>query len=202
MSRKFVSVAMLIALSLLLISCGEPTANNAANRPANVANNASANTGASSASAEADIKKTMADLAAALAKNDADAASKFYSDDYHLITAEGVDQDRTARIADMRSGATKFNSFSYENIRVRTYGDTAVAISTVKLSGSVSGRPQPSGDLIATLVFRRMSDGWKVVSGHATRVTTAATSGSAANTANTTTNSQANSATNGPASNR
>lgn len=189
--RKMTLVVAILAAYLFLLTACEPGASNtgnAGNKPANAANNAAANT-TSSASAEADIKKLMGDLAAALAKNDADAAAKFYSDDYHLITAEGVDQDRTARIADMRSGATKFNSFSYENIKVRTYGDTAVAISTVKLSGAVSGKPQPSSDIIATLVFRKMADGWKVVSGHATRVSAAAPANTAANTnAGTTSN--------------
>lgn len=198
MSRKILVFVMVAAASLLIVSCGEPAANNAANKPANAANNTAANT-TSSASAEADIKKTMADLATALAKNDADAAAKFYSDDYHLVTAEGVDQDKTARIADMRSGATKFESFTYENIKVRAYGDTAVAICNVKLSGTVSGKAQ-SGDIIATLVFRKLTDGWKVVSGQATRIgAAAAPANSAANTANTSANKSAESAANAPA---
>jgi len=170
--RKTLLFFSFLAVSLLFASCGDQGAGNTANKPANAANNA-ANT-STSANADAEIKKVMNDLAAALAKNDADAAAKFYADDYHLVTAEGVDQDKAARIADMKSGATKFNSFAYENVKVRTYGDTAVAITTVKLSGSVSGKPQPAGDIMATLVFRKMADGWKVVSGHATRVAAAA----------------------------
>ena len=172
MSRIIPAFALSLA-ALLLMSCGEPAANNAANKPANAANNAAANTTTSSASADADIKKLMGEIAAALAKNDADAVSKFYADDYHLVTPQGVDQNKTDRIADMKSGATKFDSFAYENINVRTYGDTAVAIATVKAKGVVSNQPRTS-DMIATLVFRKMGDGWKVVSGQATPVTAAA----------------------------
>jgi len=189
MSRIIPAFALLIA-TLLLISCGEPAANNAANKPANAANNAAANTASSSASADADIKKLMGEIAAALAKNDADAVSKFYADDYHLVTPQGVDQNKTDRIADMRSGATKFDSFAYENINVRTFGDTAVAIATVKAKGVVSNQPRTS-DMIATLVFRKMGDGWKVVSGQATPVTAAAAKPdekAPANTANANTN--------------
>jgi len=187
MRRIFLVLTTLVAASFLLVSC-EPAPNNtsnATNKPANAANNSTANT-ASSASTEADIKKLMGDIASALAKNDADAASKFYSDDYHLITPEGVDQDRTARIADMRSGATKFDTFSYENIKVRSYGDTAVAIATVKTTGTIGGKPRTGGDIMATLVFRKMGNEWKIVSGQATPVTATAApakTGDAANAA-------------------
>ena len=197
MSRKFFIVTMFIATSLVLVSCGEPAANNAANKPSNAANNAAANTATSTASADADVKKLMTDLAAALAKNDADAAAKFYSEDYHLITPDGVDQNKAARIADMKSGSTKFESFAYENINVRSYGDTAVAIATVKARGVVSGKPRTS-DMIATLVLHKAADGWKVVSGQATAVGAAP-----ANTAaNANTNKASNAATNAPAANK
>lgn len=198
MSRKFLILATLTASSLLLVSCGEPAANNAGNRTANASNNGASNTTATTAAADADIKKLMTDLGAALAKNDADAASKFYADDYHLVTPDGIDQDKNARIADMRSGSTKFDTFAYENVKVRTYGDTAVAIATVKATGVVSGRPR-TGDMMATLVFRKMADGWKVVSGQATAVAPAASSSTASNSANTAANKPANAAANGPA---
>ena len=201
MSRRLLILTTLIASSILLVSCGAPAANNAANRPANAANNAPANTAASTASTDADIKKLMADLGAALAKNDADAASRFYADDYHLVTPDGIDQDKAARIADMRSGSTKFDTFAYENIKVRSYGDTAVAISTVKATGVVSGRPRTGGEMMATLVFRKMPDGWKVISGQATTVA-AASSSANANSINSAANKPANSAANAPASNR
>jgi uncharacterized protein (TIGR02246 family) len=198
MSRKIILSSITACIALMAVSCGEPAANNAANRPANTANNASANS-ASSASADADIKKLMTDLGAALAKNDADAASKFYADDYHLVTPDGIDQDKNARMADMRSGSTKFDTFAYENVRVRTYGDTAVAIATVKATGVVSGRPRTGGEMMATLVFRKMGDGWKVVSGQATPITAAASANTATNSATNAANKPANSAANAPA---
>ena len=198
MSSKLITFVTIIGGSLVLISCGAPAANNTANRPANAANNAPANTAASSASAEADVKKLMTELAASLAKNDADAAAKYYSEDYHLITPDGIDQNKAARIADMKSGSTKFDSFAYENINVRSYGDTAVAIATVKAKGVVSGRPRTS-DMIATLVLHKAADGWKVVSGQATAVAAAA---APANTASTSNSSTASNAANVPASNK
>jgi uncharacterized protein (TIGR02246 family) len=144
-----------------------------ANKPANSANNTASTNTASTASADADVKKVMTDLAGALAKNDSESAAKFYADDYHLVTPDGVVQTKAERLADMKSGVTKFDTFSYNDVSVRTYGDTAVAIATVKATGMVAGKPR-TNDMRATLVLRKMADGWKVVSGQATPIAAAA----------------------------
>ncbi len=178
------------AIVLMASSCDPAPANNAgnaANRPANATNNATAST--ATTNHEADIKKIMTELASELAANDADAAAKHYSDDYHLITPQGADQTKAARMADMKSGTSKFESFAYENINVRSYGDVAVAIADVKAKGTTSGQPVAS-NIKATLVFHKTKDGWKIVSGQATPITAAApaTDKPAANS-NTATNS-------------
>ncbi len=169
MNRIVISLSIVAGL-IFTASCG-PAANNSAtnNRPANAANNAAA---PSTANAEADIKKVMTEIAGELAKNDP-AVAKHYSEDYHLVTPDGVDQTKAQRMADMQSGATKFDSFAYENVNVRTYGDTAVAITTVKARGVVNGKPRTT-DMRATLVFRKMGDTWKIVSGQATPITASA----------------------------
>lgn len=182
MSKSITSIVAVLAASLMLVSCGDPgAANTAANKPANAANNAAAPT--TPANHEAEVKKVMADLAAALAKNDAEAASRFYADDYHLITPQGVDQNKTTRMADMRSGSTKFDTFAYENISVRSYGDMAVAIADVKATGKAAGQNVAS-NIKATLVFHKTKDGLKIVSGQATPVT-AAPAAASPSTANT-----------------
>jgi uncharacterized protein (TIGR02246 family) len=204
MSRTVKGLVVFVSIALFMIACGEPAANNAGNRAANAANNSAANSASSGATAEADVRKVLTDLAAALAKNDADAAGRFYSDDYHLITLEGKDQTKAERIAEMRSSTTKFDSFSYDDPKIRAYGDTAVVITNVKTSGTLHGKPSQSPTLIATLVLRKMPDGWKVVTGQATPVTaSAAPANSGTNsTANGNENGTANSAANTPAANR
>ena len=167
MKRTFF-VSMTLVIAAFFMACGDQGANN---KPANNANSTPAATPLADNSA--DVKKLMGDLAAALAKNDADAAAKFYADDYHLITPQGVDQTKAERIEDMRSGKSKFESFEYTDINVRSYGDVAVAISTVKAKGTLSGQPS-SPETKATLVLYKTKDGWKVVSGQATPVAAAA----------------------------
>lgn len=170
MRKSIISFLAVLATSLISISCGQPAAtNNApANRLANGANNSTA-TATAPVNHEAEVKRIMTEMAAALAKNDADATAKFYADDYHLVNPQGVDQTKAARMADMTSGTTKFDSFAYENISVRSYGDTAVAIADVKATGKAAGQ-NVAATMKATLVFHKTKDGWKVVSGQATPV--------------------------------
>lgn len=69
----------------------------------------------------------------------------------------------------MTSGNTKFDTFAYENISVRSYGDTAVAIADIKAAGKAAGQ-NVAANIKATLVFHKTKDGLKVVSGQATPV--------------------------------
>jgi len=185
MKKLFVLTMILICASLLA-SCNDQAGTNTANKPANAANNTSANSATASTDNSAEIKKLMADLGNALAKNDADAAAKFYADDYHLITPSGVDQSKADRIADMKSGKSKFESFEYTNVNVRSYGDIAIATSTVNAKGVLSGAP--TSNAIATVVWHKEKDGWKAVLGQATTI-----SAGAAPTKPSETNSGANS---------
>ena len=203
--RKTVFIlAAMMAATLLLIGCQPPASNsNNTNKPANAANNAS-NSNASAATTEEDIKKVMNEIAGELAKNDADAVAKHYTDDYILITPQGVVQSKAERLADMRSGNTKFESFAYQDIKVRPVGDSAVATATVVAKGQTSGTPA-APQMRATLVFKKTPEGWKVISGQATAV--AATPTTASNTAsnssaNTSTNSTANAAPPPPPANK
>ncbi len=188
--RLFALVAL--AGACLFVSSCDPAANsNATNRPVNAANsNAAATT-----NNETDVQKFMAEVAAVLAKNDADAAAKFYAEDYHLVTPTGVVQTKAARLEDMRSGTTKFDSFAYENITVRSYGDIAVAISTVKAKGTIEGKPQDR-EIRATLVLRKGADGWKIVSGAATPIEAVPATTGASNTTSANNAAEANKPTN------
>lgn len=188
MRKKFLVFAMLVTASVYFTAC-EPAGNtNTANRPANAANTsntANMNTAASSAAIEADIRKMTADIAAALAKNDADALEKFYADNYMLVNLDGSVQNRADRMASFRSGATKFDSFAYDDISIRTNpeGTGAVVTSRANAKGTSNGQPT-EGPIRVTHVWSKTKDGWKMVHGHATRITGGAGS-TAANTAPT-----------------
>ncbi|MBC7900412.1 MAG: nuclear transport factor 2 family protein [Saprospiraceae bacterium] len=195
--RKMVFVfSMLIIGSFALTAC-EPAANTAtANKPTNAVNNANTATAPVSAAAiEADLKKLVNDTAAALAKNDADALDKMYGDNYMLVNLDGSVQTKAERLASFRSGDTKFETFAYDEVNVRTNaeGTGAVVISRATAKGTNKGKAT-DGTIRVTQVWSKMKDGWKQVSGHATQITGASASTPAANTA--TANKPANTAAN------
>jgi ketosteroid isomerase-like protein len=188
MRRLLLLVTVLGAFAA--IGCEPPASNTAnnANKPANAANNANV---ATSTTTEAEVKKAMEAMAADIAKNDADALGARYADDYYLVTPQGTLQTKADRLADVKSGNTKFESFAYEDIKVRTYGNTAVATATVRAKGKTEGK-DVAPQIRATLVFVKTGNEWKAVSGQATAVApgkpgdTAANSNTGnANTSNT-----------------
>lgn len=161
--KKLIFMTMtLIAASFLLISCGAPAANNAGNKPAN---NAATNTATSTASSEADVKKTLADLQAALGKNDVAALEKIYSDDYTFVSAEGEVQTKAERLAGMKSGDLKIESISFDDTKIRMYGDSAVVTAKTTVKSTTKGK-DTSGTSTASIVFAKTKDGWRVVHGH------------------------------------
>ena len=178
MRKILLVLATVTAASLLLVSCGDPGAGNTGNKPANAANsanNATATAPANAAAIEADIKKLLTDTSAALAKNDAAALEKIYNDNYMLVNTDGSVQNRAERLASFKSGETKFDSFAYDEVSVRSNleGTGAVVIMRATASGTNKGKPVQS-PIRVTQVWSKTKDGWKMVSGQATPIAAAA----------------------------
>ena len=194
MSRKFLLTATLISALLFLVSCGEPAANNAANKPANAANNS--NTGApaaNSSSIEADLKKATTDMAASLAKNDIPAMEKVYSENYMFVGPDGTVSSRAERIEAMKTGDTKYDSINYYEISVRSNpeGTGAVVISRASVKGKNMGK-SVDGQYRVTHVWSKTKDGWRMVNGQTTAITAAATTANKPSNSNATSNAPSN----------
>jgi ketosteroid isomerase-like protein len=193
--RKIISFSAMLAISAFLTAC-DPTANTgnkAANAPAN--NTAAATPSANPAAVEAEIKKLVTDTAAALAKNDADALDKMYGENYMLVNLDGSVQNKAERLASIRSGDTKFESFVYDEVNVRTNpeGTGAVVIGRALATGKNKGVAIPANRYIrVTQVWSKTKDGWRQVSGQATNIEGAGAAGTPANTSNTAANTSAN----------
>ena len=166
---------MTLIIASFFTACGDQGTGNAGNKPANNANAANANTAPNTAAIEADIKKMVNDVAAALAKNDADALDKFYNDNYMLVNLDGSVQNKAERLASIRSGKTKFESFAYDEVNVRTNpeGTGAIVIARSTAKGMNNGQPI-AGQVRVTQVWRKTNDGWKQVSAQATKIEAAA----------------------------
>jgi uncharacterized protein (TIGR02246 family) len=198
MRKTIIMGAVALAASLTAISCGDMGTSNNANRPANNASNTNSTAAANPAAVEAEIRKLVTDTAAALAKNDADALDRLYSDNYMLVNLDGSVQNKAERLAQFRSGKTKFDSFTYDEVNVRTNpeGTGAVVIGRALATGMNNGAAIPAGRYVrVTQVWSKTKDGWRQVSGHATTMTDD-TSPGAANTSTAPANAVSNTATN------
>jgi len=176
---KFLCFAMLVTASFLT-ACSPGANSNYTNKPANAANATNAantNTAANSAAVETEIKKLANDTAAALAKNDAGALENLYADTYMLVNLDGSVQNKAERLASIRSGETKFDSFAYDEIDVRSNpdGTGAVVIARATARGMNKGK-KIEGTVRVTQVWSKTKDGWRQVSGHATQITSASAS--------------------------
>ena len=176
MRRIHFLAPLTLACVAMLAGCGQQPAGNAANNSA--VSNTNTNTAGSTAAAEAEVRKLMTDGAAALAKNDADAMAKIYSDNYMLVNLDGSVETREQRLNSLRNGDAKYTSFSYDeaNVRVNPEGTGAVVIARANIKGTMRGKPIDAYYRV-TQVYAKMKDGWKQVSAQATTITAAPTSG-------------------------
>lgn len=183
MRRNILTMALLIAASFLLSACGDMAANNTANRPANAAaNNSNASAPANMAAAEAEIKKMANDGIAATIKGDTAAMEKIWSDNYTFIGQDGAVATRAQRLESMKSGSTKIESLSYDEINVRSNpeGTGALLIARATVKGTSMGKPV-DGHVRVSQVWGKTKDGWRQVSTHVTNITGAAATAPAAN---------------------
>ncbi len=171
MKKQFLVITILIAASFIFVSCNGAANSNATTynkANANIAN-ASTNTANNSANNEADIRKMTADAATALNKNDAAALEKIYADDYTLINIDGSMQTRAERLASIKSGDLKYESFAYSDVNVRVYGDTAVVNAVAAIKSTSKGKPI-DGKFRVTHVDVKTKDGWRMVNAQTTEI--------------------------------
>lgn len=161
MRRPFLLSTMLIAASFIFISCNSSPSNT---NNANATVNTNVNTAPSAAASEADIKRILGDLSAALSKNDTAALDKIYADDYEFVAPDGQIQTKAQRLDSMRSGELKMESITFDDPHIRLYGDAAVVTAKTTQKSTNKGK-DVSGSAVASIVFVRTKDGWRVVHG-------------------------------------
>jgi len=169
------SITTLIVAAFMFTSCGAPAANNAAannsNKPANAANTATA-PAADAAAIEADLKKLVTEYAASTSKNDVAAYEKATTDNFMFVSNDGSVYTKAQRVDSMKSGATKYDSLTYDdlNVRVNAEGNGAVVIGKATVKGTNMGKPIDE-TVRVTQVWSKTKDGWKMASLQATNIT-------------------------------
>ncbi len=90
------------------------------------------------------------------------------SDDYLFVSGMGQMLNKREHLEALRSGDIKYESLTYDDVKVRAYGDTAILTGHIIGEGSNAGR-SISGAHFITRVYVNQGGRWVIVSGQATR---------------------------------
>jgi len=123
--------------------------------------------------AEQEVTQLTDQYIAALKGKDTAALERIWGDDLTFINPGGVVLTKAQRLADIQSGANRFDSLEVSDRTVRVYGDVAVMTSLTNLKGQYGGQ-EASGQYRVTNVFARRGGVWQIVSLQMTPLTTPA----------------------------
>ncbi len=125
--------------------------------------------GQSAPGVEDQIKKLEQDWAQATIKSGATAVDQYEADDIISTDPSGRVTDKARDKMDLSSGDLKFQSMELSDVRVRVYGDTAVAAGANTLNGTYKGQ-DISGKYRFTDTWVKRNGKWQVVGTQSTKV--------------------------------
>ena len=97
---------------------------------------------------------------------DADALDRLWASDLEVDVPGMAPMTKAEVLAFARTGRMRFERYETSQIKVRTYGDTAVVTGRLQRTRSVDNR-QRADDWRFTKVYTRQAGTWRVVSFHA-----------------------------------
>ena len=115
------------------------------------------------------IKKLEGEWANALVKRDQAVIDRIVSSDWMLADAEGNLVGKAKADADLKSGAIAFEAVHNDELKVRVFGETAIAYGLVTQKIKFEGK-ETSGQYRFTDVFIRRDGRWQAISTHLSRV--------------------------------
>jgi len=118
---------------------------------------------------EDQIKAYLEQSRQAALKGDSSVAEKNLSDDYTRTAADGKELTKTDVVNGLKNGEVKFESIEPSDIKVRMYGNAAVATYTVQVKGTNKGQ-DASGNYRLTRVFVKRNGKWQEVAFAQTRI--------------------------------
>jgi len=120
--------------------------------------------------AEQEVRQTIEKYRTALLQKDAATLERIWADDYAFTNGAGEIHSKADRLANLKSGATSLDSISEEeDMKVRVYGNVAVATSRVTIKGQYSGK-QTSDQYRSIHVWVKGAAGWQLVANQLTPV--------------------------------
>jgi hypothetical protein len=122
--------------------------------------------------AEQQIRKLADELRVAQLKADTNIVEKLYADDYAAIRGDGVVQTKAQEIESLKSGTLTYEKIDVQDLKIRVYGNTAVATNLIFSKGITNGKPR-NINIRSTRIWVKRNGNWKSVAYQSTRVASA-----------------------------
>lgn len=159
--RKMLPLITLLTISLTLAACASSGEKGTTSAPV-----AAAPPTASAAESSADVEKAVTQLERdwmdAVQKKDAAALDRIVADDATLIDSDGRSMTKAAHIAEVKGGDLKIESFTLDPVKVRVFGDIAIATSGDTEKSQFKGKDS-SGHYIWTDIYIRRNGHWQAI---------------------------------------
>lgn len=117
---------------------------------------------------EAEVKKAESAWTTAVKAGDRAGLEKIMSDDLVYTHSTGVSETRTQYLDKLKSGAQKYAGLDYNQMKVRTWGNSAVVNGVLHMTGATNGTPFDNTVLV-THVWVKQGNAWKLVSHQTTK---------------------------------
>jgi len=119
---------------------------------------------------EKEILEVESKFGEAMIQNDAEAIGRILSDDWIIIDPDGGVVDKSRFLDVIKSGALKHEAMDSEDIRVRTYPNTATVTAVTHTRTKYLGKEFTTHER-ATDVFVKKDERWQCVLTHLTTLT-------------------------------
>jgi ketosteroid isomerase-like protein len=117
---------------------------------------------------EGQIKALLDQSREAILKGDSSYFEKNAAEDYTRVGPDGKFVSKAEWVSALKSGDVKVQSIETSDVKVRVYGDAAVATYAVDVKGTNKGQDM-SGHNRVTRVFVKRGGKWQEVAFHSTR---------------------------------
>ena len=121
------------------------------------------------AASDADITKMEKTWANAVVKQDYAALEKLYTPDLIYAHSTGAIEDRSEYMNRLKSGKQKYDSIDIEKTKVAEHGNTAVAHSILRMTGTSNGE-HFDNKVMALHVWVKEGGSWKLAAHQTTRL--------------------------------
>jgi hypothetical protein len=118
---------------------------------------------------EATLMKMERDAATALTKGDLAGFGGIFADDATLVGPDGAVQTKAQLLADVKSGALKIQSTEISDLKVRVFGESAIATYGTNDKGKDKER-DITGRYRWTDVFLHRGGKWQIVASQGTQI--------------------------------